>query len=976
MTTPNVPSDPWPGGGTLLGTNSLQQTVDRFSSAVSKLENVVSQLGTLSRNISRPVNSQTASGSTGNTGRSLQQFLDAQGGMSVSYFPRPFNPFRSGGSANPLNLGAPGAVGYSGQTPWMATAPSYSSVGAARQAAANQMAGQTALPVSPYAPQAATSNGGWGPVAAAGAGFAVGAGFAAARAFGNSQLQQQVAANTLAWQGFLGQNSTNINAYTRSLYYNAFGSNNINLNDMAVNMQDATAGMANIMAASMTATPWSTPLGRTVFGAARNLSFANPSLTFSQTSSMAGQLYSPATSFKMLQMGYGAQPLKLGGGQNNMSTLVQSILQRTGMRNATPAQLMASRVFQADIGALGLTPDATQALMQTIQSYQFLKNKGLSYNKANMLFQAAETSAGYGGIGQGTAIAELGKYGINVSDIQALKSAQAIKTGRAADISGSFNSALQKSTQLLGDFNKVLTGIMDATGLNKILGIAGGIGAASHLASTSLPGIAGGVEHVLGGIVGGIGRIFGGSLPGSIQSPQSSGTGSKIASSPSAQAASAASWAEKELGVPYLWGGESPGVGFDCSGLTQWAYGKAGVRIPRTSEQQWASLSRRSVNLNSVEEGDLVFAAGSDGTAGSPGHVAMMISRNQIIEAPYTGANVRTRGYNPREWSHAGRPTGSLAGAGGPSSTNLAGLGANSMTAGQGNSGLALSSGGLGGYGGDYGSVSELSALQGAASAGLSGRGMPSLASMSGPQTGGSNSGGSTSTPISKSSAVNAMRSAAAKYGWNTGTMWEDIVRIENAEAGWNVRAVNPAGGSPYNSAYGLPQALPGKKMASAGPDWLTNPFTQSRWMMDYIHSKWENPAKAWENEQAFHWYAGGIKSSKGGLAILGERGPELANLAPGSTIFNNSQTMKILKAVQQPAQSPWSAFSSPTAKNEKDHGLEININFSSNSININGGQISNTEGLVQSLGAEIADRTAAAITRKELINSIARGDK
>ena len=64
--------------------------------------------------------------------------------------------------------------------------------------------------------------------------------------------------------------------------------------------------------------------------------------------------------------------------------------------------------------------------------------------------------------------------------------------------------------------------------------------------------------------------------------------------------------------------------------------------------------------LDKVRAGDIVFSAGSDGTATSPGHEALMISNKQIIEAPYTGADIRIRSYNPGEWQHAGRPTGSM----------------------------------------------------------------------------------------------------------------------------------------------------------------------------------------------------------------------------------------------------------------------------------------------------------------------------
>ncbi|WP_181809139.1 aggregation-promoting factor C-terminal-like domain-containing protein [Streptomyces shenzhenensis] len=74
--------------------------------------------------------------------------------------------------------------------------------------------------------------------------------------------------------------------------------------------------------------------------------------------------------------------------------------------------------------------------------------------------------------------------------------------------------------------------------------------------------------------------------------------------------------------------------------------------------------------------------------------------------------------------------------------------------------------------------------------------------------------------------------------------------RIVAHESGWNPSATNSSSG-----AYGLVQALPGSKMASAGSDWKSNPATQIKWGLDYMNSRYGSPAAAWSFWQAHGWY-------------------------------------------------------------------------------------------------------------------------
>jgi hypothetical protein len=86
-------------------------------------------------------------------------------------------------------------------------------------------------------------------------------------------------------------------------------------------------------------------------------------------------------------------------------------------------------------------------------------------------------------------------------------------------------------------------------------------------------------------------------------------------------------------------------------------------------------------------------------------------------------------------------------------------------------------------------------------------------------------------------------------FGWSS-SQFGCLQSLWNAESGWNVTATNPTSG-----AYGIPQALPGSKMASAGSDWQTDAATQIRWGLGYIKSLYGTPCGAWAHEEADGWY-------------------------------------------------------------------------------------------------------------------------
>ncbi|HEX4654523.1 MAG TPA: hypothetical protein VH274_02150 [Mycobacteriales bacterium] len=93
-------------------------------------------------------------------------------------------------------------------------------------------------------------------------------------------------------------------------------------------------------------------------------------------------------------------------------------------------------------------------------------------------------------------------------------------------------------------------------------------------------------------------------------------------------------------------------------------------------------------------------------------------------------------------------------------------------------------------------------------------------------------------------------RRMARDHGWRSDRQWHCLRRLWNMESSWRVHADNPS-----SSAYGIPQALPGRKMSSAGGHWRRNAGTQIRWGIRYVNSRYDAPCAAMRHKQRHGWY-------------------------------------------------------------------------------------------------------------------------
>jgi hypothetical protein len=324
------------------------------------------------------------------------------------------------------------------------------------------------------------------------------------------------------------------------------------------------------------------------------------------------------------------------------------------------------------------------------------------------------------------------------------------------------------------------------------------------------------------------------------------------------------------LRIPYKWGGghstPSPGGGpWDCSSAVSRVLQTAGYDIPTMT-------SGSLMKFGNAGPGPLAVAA-------NMGHAYMVLNNRAW------GTSSMNPGGGPG-WidAYRYRPGFTIrhapgAGGGGALGLGLGGLGAGAMMGpldysmfGQGLGGVPLALGLRTGH---------------IAAEGIRRKVNRALRRRSGGAVRGGGGGGGGGTSGQNQALARSMMMAS---GWGGG-QWPSLKALWTQESGFRTLAENASSG-----AYGIPQSLPGTKMASAGPDWRTNPATQIRWGLDYIKGRYGSPDAAMAHERAFNWYGhGGRMPEWGGwhgngmdatfhkptMIGVGEKGPERVTVGP-----------------------------------------------------------------------------------------------
>lgn len=481
-------ADELPAGQGMLGTDTLQRQVDSLASSVGQLSSELNSFVTR-------LTSALGSASAGTAGASQA----------------------SSGAAAGAVAGRASGTGKSGYTGWLTRLRTFGQRASGTGAAGHGGGGGGFSTFrSSGAPNSPSEFGGGSRFGAAvGTGAAV---LGVLGAYGNAHMDQFLSMNSAAtramWTSGLanGGVGASLGAATRMIY----GTGGSNINATAASVQDA-ASAAGILSYGIGVPMYGangSPNQAWVAGQSSMyaMGYANPYMSQTQVASAMNSMYSPRSVQMMAALGYRLP----AAGAVNASTyspmaVASSLFSRTFQgRSSVSSDTLAAALSQGGSLDSNLRYLASQAgwsssTVGMLETYLSQRNiavqKGANPNTIDSLLSDAAR-------GSKSAQSQLSKYGIGASTVQSIKNLQAVQTSTLADQSGSFNDTLQTSTNLLTEFNEVLSNILSSTGASGVIGGLGGIGSAFGNIATAAGYMAG------SGGVGGFGMTGAGLVPG------------------------------------------------------------------------------------------------------------------------------------------------------------------------------------------------------------------------------------------------------------------------------------------------------------------------------------------------------------------------------------------------------------------------------------------------------------------------------
>ena len=332
---------------------------------------------------------------------------------------------------------------------------------------------------------------------------------------------------------------------------------------------------------------------------------------------------------------------KLNAGQAQIATLSGEVEQADFRLNQLQSQIAASQAQMAK-DQHTVTTDQSQLRTQAIADYT---SEGTS-NTATALFTSNVNTSGirseYASIATGNVTSTIDHLHTAQAQLSATQSSLEQQKSQAQTERNSLASAQSQATALVAQDQATLDSVdanIQALVNQKQAEQAAAAKAAAQAAFTQKVQAAKAAQAQQAAASTGDQSTGGGSTGSSGTSGSSGSSGVSTVTTPTAPppplpagAAGAVAAAEREIGVPYVWGGSTP-AGFDCSGLVMWAYAQVGISLPHYSGAQFADTTH--ISMADIEPGDLLFYG-----PGGDDHVAMYVGGGSMIEAPYTGASV------------------------------------------------------------------------------------------------------------------------------------------------------------------------------------------------------------------------------------------------------------------------------------------------------------------------------------------------